>query len=84
VARLFGTDLPSFGRYRWQGALGAGGMGVVFQAEDTRLGRLVALKCLSEKLERDPVALARFQRDQGIQVTGAIDPATVAALGLTK
>src|SRR5690242_16576209 len=38
-------------------------MGVVFQAEDIRLGRLVAVKCISERLEQDPVALARFQRE---------------------
>jgi serine/threonine protein kinase len=60
---VLGTNIR---HYRVTGKLGVGGMGIVYEAEDTRLSRPVALKFLAEELADDPDAVRRFQREAQI------------------
>ena len=66
MARLHTMPLPtgaSIGPFTIEAPIGAGGMGEVYRARDTRLNRLVAIKIIPEALVSNPLARDRFQRE---------------------
>src|SRR5882762_11702588 len=66
------------GPYEILSALGAGGMGEVYRARDTKLGRDVALKVIPDTFALDPDRLARFQREA--QVLASLNHPHIAAI----
>ena len=72
---MIGTTLAHF---RITAKLGQGGMGEVYRAEDTKLGREVAIKVLPEAVANDPERLARFEREA--RMLAALDHSNIAAI----
>jgi Tol biopolymer transport system component/predicted Ser/Thr protein kinase len=68
----------TLGHYAIEGELGAGGMGVVYRATDSKLGRQVAIKVLPEHFARDPDRLARFKREA--RMLAALNHANIAGI----
>src|SRR5580658_4665306 len=75
MALAVGTRL---GIYEVVGPLGSGGMGEVYRARDTKLGREVALKIISEEFTEDPERMARFEREA--KMLAALNHPNIAAI----
>jgi Tol biopolymer transport system component len=75
MALTTGTKL---GSYEITGAIGAGGMGEVYQAHDTKLGRDVAIKVLPEAFAHDPERLSRFRREA--QLLASLNHTNIATI----
>jgi eukaryotic-like serine/threonine-protein kinase len=75
MALSAGTKL---GQYEIVGLIGAGGMGEVYRATDTKLGRSVAIKILPEAFARDADRVSRFQREA--QMLAALNHSNIAAI----
>ena len=83
IADLIEDDTPvvvgaQFGPYRVESLLGAGGMGAVYRATDTVLGRQVAIKILPTDVAADPAWVARFRREA--QALAALNHPNVGAI----
>src|SRR4051795_2313229 len=72
------TPQSAIAHYRITSKLGEGGMGAVYRATDTKLGREVAVKVLPESLAADPDRLARFSREA--QVLAGLNHPNIAAI----
>jgi serine/threonine protein kinase len=72
------TAGTTLGPYEILGALGAGGMGEVYRARDSKLGRSVAIKVLPEAFAADPDRVPRFEREA--KVLASLNHPHIAAL----
>ena len=72
------TSGSRLGPYEITAAIGAGGMGEVFRARDTKLGRDVAIKVLPASLAQDAERVGRFRREA--QVLAALNHPNIAAI----
>ena len=66
------------GTFEILGPLGAGGMGEVYRARDTKLGREVAIKILPEAFSRDPMRITRFEREA--RMLASVNHPAIAAI----